>query len=71
VNPRAVMEDTEGARGVFARLAELGISIDEVTQTVLDAGVKLFADSFRELRETIESRRKAMSRTGSARAAGQ
>ncbi len=71
VNPRAVMEDMEGARRVFARLAELGISIDEVTQTVLDAGVKLFADSFRELQDTIGSRRKAMSRTGSARAAGQ
>ncbi len=71
VSPRAVMEDVDGARGVFARLAELGISIDEITQTVLDAGVKLFADSFRDLRKTIESRRAALSRTGSARAAGQ
>lgn len=70
VNPRAVMEDADGARRVFASLAELGVNIDEVTQTVLDAGVKLFADSFRELRDTIESRRKAMSRAGSARAAG-
>ena len=71
INPRAVMEDVEGARLVFARLAELGISIDEITQTVLDAGVKLFADSFHELLATIETRRAAMARTGSARAAGE
>ena len=71
VAPRAVMEDVEGARLVFARLAELGISIDEITQAVLDAGVKLFADSFRELLAAIESRRAAMARTGSARPAGE
>jgi transaldolase len=71
VTPGAVMEDIEGARRVFARLADLGISIDDITQAVLDAGVKLFADSFQELRQTIESRRAVVSRTGSARAAGQ
>lgn len=70
VNPRAVMEDLSGATAVFTRLAEAGISIDDITKTVLDAGVILFADSFRELFATIESRRTGALGTTSARARG-
>lgn len=58
--PGAVMQDLDGARAVFARLAEIGISMDDVTHTVLVAGVKLFADSFTQLLAAIESKRQAM-----------
>jgi len=56
VNPRAVMEGLDEATAVLARLAEVGIPIDDVTQRVLDAGVKLFADSYRQLLKVIEQR---------------
>lgn len=59
ITPGAVTQDLDGARQVFARLAELGISIDDITQTVLEAGVELFADSFRQLFQSIEARRQA------------
>jgi transaldolase len=59
VNPRAVMEGLEEADAVIARLAEAGISIDDVTQTVLDAGVKSFSDSYHQLLSAIERRLKA------------
>jgi transaldolase len=55
--PGAVMQDVDGARRVFALLAELGISIDDITQTVLDAGVKSFSDSYLQLLRSIEARR--------------
>ncbi len=58
--PGAVMADLDGARAVFTRLAEAGISVDDVTQTVLTSGVKLFADSFNQLLTAIESKRQAM-----------
>jgi transaldolase len=67
VVPDAILEDMEGAVEVFARLAEAGISIDDITQTVLDQGVVLFADSFRQLLTTIESRRQAVVSAGSVR----
>jgi len=60
VIPGAVMKDVDGARRVFADLAAVGISLDDVTQTVLENGVKLFSDSFRQLLESIESRRQGM-----------
>ena len=59
VNPRAVMEGLEEADAVIARLARLGISIDDVTQRVLDAGVKSFSDSYHQLLGAIERRLKA------------
>jgi transaldolase len=64
----AVMQDQDGAQAVFRRLAEAGISLDDITQTVLNQGVVLFADSFRELLATIESRRAAAVGSESARA---
>ncbi len=64
----AVMQDVGGAEAVFRRLAEAGINLDDITQTVLDQGVVLFADSFRELLATIESRRAAVVGSESARA---
>ena len=59
VNPRAVMEGLDEADAVIARLARAGISIDDVTQRVLDAGVKSFSDSYHQLLAAIERRLKA------------
>jgi transaldolase len=55
--PGTVMQDVEGARAVMSRLGSAGISIDDVTQTVLEAGVRSFADSFTQLMRAIEARR--------------
>jgi transaldolase len=56
VNPRAVLEGWDESAAIFTRLGEAGISIDDVTQHVLDAGVKQFADSYRQLLQAIERR---------------
>ncbi|GIV75000.1 transaldolase [Caldilinea sp.] len=55
-----VRDDLEGARKVLAELAELGISMDEVTAELEAEGVKKFADSFVDLLAAIEERRKAL-----------
>jgi transaldolase len=59
VNPRAVMEGLDEAEMVFPRLAQVGIGIDDVTQRVLDAGVRSFADSYQQLLGSIERRLRA------------
>jgi len=59
VNPRALLEGTDEVDAVFKRLAEVGIGIDDVTQRVLDAGVKAFADSYNQLLAAIERRLRA------------
>ena len=59
VNPRAVMEGLDEAEALFPRLAQVGIAIDDVTQRVLDAGVKAFADSYTLLLASIERRLRA------------
>jgi transaldolase len=57
ITPDAVLQDVDGARLTLSRLAELGISMDEITQTVLDNGVRLFSESFEQLFQAIETRR--------------
>lgn len=49
-------EDLDGQRAVFARLAALGIEMEEVAQQLEDEGVKSFAASFEQLAKTIEER---------------
>ena len=56
VNPRAVLEGWGESAAVLTRLDEAGISIDDVTQHVLDAGVKQFAESYQQLLQAIERR---------------
>jgi transaldolase len=51
--------DLEGARGTLAELAAVGVSLDEVTEGLLEDGVRLFAEPFARLLATIESRRAA------------
>jgi len=50
--------EEEGA--MLARLEDVGIRLDEVTQQVLDEGVKLFAQSFEKLLKAIQARRDEM-----------
>ena len=56
VVPDAVTQGVDDAERVFAQLRELGLSIDAITQAVLDAGVQLFADSFNQLMKAIGAR---------------
>ncbi len=57
---RTLDADLDGARDTLRRLEALGISMDVVTQELIDEGVAAFAKSFEELIETIESQRKAL-----------
>jgi transaldolase len=48
------------ARALFRKLAEIGVSYDAISETLEREGVEKFADSFRELIEGIEEKRKQL-----------
>jgi transaldolase len=48
------------ARGVMAELAAVGIDMQAVTLQLQKEGVKLFGDSFDQLIERLEERRRAL-----------
>ena len=50
-------EDLEGAFTVMEALAQVGISIKEVTEKLLDDGLRLFADAFDRLLAAVEKKR--------------
>ena len=50
----SLTEDIEGAKKSMADLAKSGISMKEVTDTLTNEGVKLFADAFDKLLEAVE-----------------
>ena len=53
--PRASLtEDVDAARDTMATLAEVGISMKEVTDTLLADGLRLFTDAFEQLLRSIE-----------------
>ena len=54
-----IEQDLDRAQADFDSLAELGVSIDEITQELEDEGVRKFAESFEGLIEAIEARRKS------------
>ncbi len=54
-----IYDNLDRAEEDFELLADLGISIDVVTQELEDEGVQKFADSFEALIATIEKRRQA------------
>ncbi len=60
--------NVEEARRTMAELAELGISIEDVTARLLTEGVRLFAEPFAKLLATIEARRKAAAGAGAGAA---
>lgn len=49
-------EDVAGAEATLAKLASLGISLDEVTSAVLADGVKKFSEPFAKLLSAVEKR---------------
>jgi transaldolase / glucose-6-phosphate isomerase len=54
--PRAsLVEDLESAADTMATLADLGISIKDVTDKLLVEGVQLFSDAFAKLLEAVET----------------
>jgi transaldolase len=57
---RTLDRDLDAARRTLADLAELGIDMEQVTTELVEEGVKAFADSFEELIESIDSKRKAL-----------
>jgi transaldolase len=54
---RTLDRDLDGAREVLRRLADLGVSYDDVTETLEAEGVAKFADSFTELLEGVAAKR--------------
>lgn len=52
--------DVEGARKRFARLAEVGIDLSEVTGRLLDDGVASFAQSFEALLASVALKRRQL-----------
>jgi len=59
---QSLTEGIEDADRVMAALAGSGIDIDEVTDTLLDDGVRLFAEPFEKLLATVgKARRQAIS----------
>jgi transaldolase/glucose-6-phosphate isomerase len=56
--PRASLtEDVDSARDTLAALAEIGISLKEVTGTLLDEGVRLFSNAFEKLLQAIDEQK--------------
>jgi len=56
---RSLDENIDDARTVMETLAQVGVSMDEVTGKLLDEGVRLFAESFDRLLAAVEKKRKA------------
>jgi transaldolase len=56
-------ENVDEARRVLDRLAKTGANLGEITQKLQDDGVKLFADSFDALMESISKKKAALSKT--------
>lgn len=54
----SLTEDVDGARQALAALARQGISLDAVTDRLLDEGVKLFADAFDKLLGAVQAQAK-------------
>ena len=56
--PRASLaDDVDAARDTMSTLAEAGISMKEVADTLLGEGVRLFADAFEKLLSAVEKQR--------------
>jgi transaldolase len=56
----SIEDDIPGARAALDALEQIGIHYNQVTQQLLDEGVKKFADSFHQLFAGIESKKNAI-----------
>jgi transaldolase/glucose-6-phosphate isomerase len=52
-----IEQDEEGARAVLVALHEHGISLNRVTQELLEEGVQQFSDAFDQMFDAIARRR--------------
>jgi len=59
---RTIDMDTADAYAVVERLGAAGINMNAVTATLLEEGVKSFADSFAQMMRDIEAKRAALTR---------
>ena len=57
---RTVDRNVDEARDVLRDLGGQGIDMDQVTDELIEEGVKTFAKSFEDLMDTIDSQRKAL-----------
>src|SRR5215468_475194 len=55
-----IEESLEEAKQTLAKLAEVGVDLNQVCQKLQDEGVKAFADSFESLMQSITSKRASM-----------
>ena len=68
---RATLEEgVNEARRTFERLAQAGVDVPAVMQQLQDEGVKLFADSFDKLMQSLASKREALLGTASSATSG-
>ncbi len=56
----SIEDDIPGAHATFEELEKIGIHYDQVTQQLLDEGVKKFADSFHQLFAGIDGKKNAI-----------
>jgi transaldolase/glucose-6-phosphate isomerase len=59
VRGSTVAEDVDGARRVLERLADRGIDLDDVTETLQNRGVEKFVAPFDDLMDTLETKKDA------------
>jgi transaldolase len=62
---RTIDEGVDEARTVLQRLAEIGIDMEDVSQTLEDEGVASFAKSFDELMQALTDKAASLQREGS------
>jgi transaldolase len=55
-----ISRDIEGARGLFRRLPELGVPIDDLIGQLEEEGVKAFVKSFDSILATLEEKQVRM-----------
>lgn len=59
---RTLDRDVDQAHAVMRDLAALGISMDDVTEDILDEGVRLFSESYDKVIEQVEAKASALAR---------
>ena len=59
-----IQEGIDEAKLTMQQLTDVGISIDDVTDTLLEDGANLFVDAFEQLMKVISSKRNAMASAG-------
>ena len=64
VRGNTVEEDVERAEQILTELADLGIDLDAVTETLQEEGIEKFAQPFDDLLATIEEKRQALAQDG-------